>query len=101
MEEGDKNFDWRLSFQEFKDLLSDSFRPSSKGNKGHLYPSNNSAQDNKSSIENILYKVFLRGRQVEILENSLKFQYNIGFELSKLKLYIRTVEIKIFRASIS
>jgi len=30
VEEGDKNFDWRLSFQEFKDLLSDSFRPSSK-----------------------------------------------------------------------
>ena len=34
VEEGDKNFDWRLSFQEFKDLLSDDFRPSSKGNKG-------------------------------------------------------------------
>ena len=99
VEEGDKNFDWRLSFQEFKDLLSDSFRPSSKGNKAP-YPSKCSAQDKKSSIENILYKVFLRRRQVEILENSLKFQYNIGFELLKLKLYMRTVEIKIFRASI-
>ena len=99
MEEGDKNFDWRLSFQEFKDLLSDSFRPSSKGNKDS-HPSKYSAHDKKSSIENILYKVFLRRRQVEILENSLKFQYNIGFELLKLKLYMRTVEIKIFRASI-
>ena len=73
VEEGDKNFDWRLSFQEFKDLLSDSFRPSSKGNKDF---SKSSSQDKKSSIENILYKLLLRGRQVEILENSLKFEYN-------------------------
>ena len=32
VEEGDRNFDWRLSFDEFKDLLSDSFVPSTKGN---------------------------------------------------------------------
>ena len=32
VEEGDKNFDWRLSFDEFKDLLSDTFVPSTKGN---------------------------------------------------------------------
>ena len=32
VEEGDRNFDWRLSFDEFKDLLSDTFVPSTKGN---------------------------------------------------------------------
>ena len=31
MEEGDENFDWRLSFGEFKRLLSQSFEPSVKG----------------------------------------------------------------------
>ena len=31
MEEGDENFDWRLSFGEFKRLLSQSFQPSVKG----------------------------------------------------------------------
>jgi len=30
VEEGDTNFDWRLSFDEFKDLLSDTFVPSTK-----------------------------------------------------------------------
>ena len=31
VEEGDENFDWRLSFGEFKRLLSQSFQPSVKG----------------------------------------------------------------------
>ena len=31
LEEGDTDTDWRLTFQEFKILLSDSFRPSVKG----------------------------------------------------------------------
>jgi len=30
VEEGDKNFDWRLSYQEYKALLSESFTPSAK-----------------------------------------------------------------------
>lgn len=30
VEEGDKNFDWRLSYQEYKEILSESFTPSSK-----------------------------------------------------------------------
>ena len=30
VEEGDRNFDWRLSFEEFKDLLSESYKPSAK-----------------------------------------------------------------------
>jgi hypothetical protein len=29
-EGGDRNFDWRLSFEEFKDLLSESYKPSAK-----------------------------------------------------------------------
>ena len=31
VEEGDENSDWRLSFGEFKRLLSESFEPSVKG----------------------------------------------------------------------
>ena len=31
VEEGDDNMDWRLSFDEFKNILSESYRPSSKG----------------------------------------------------------------------
>ena len=31
VEEGDNDRDWRLSFQEFKQLLAGSFRPSVKG----------------------------------------------------------------------
>ena len=31
VEEGDENFDWRLSYGEFKRLLSQSFEPSVKG----------------------------------------------------------------------
>ena len=31
VEEGDENFDWRLSFGEFKRLLSKSFQPTVKG----------------------------------------------------------------------
>ena len=30
VEEGDRNFDWRLSFEEYKLLLSDSYKPSRK-----------------------------------------------------------------------
>jgi len=30
VEEGDRNFDWRLSFEEYKDLLSESFIPTAK-----------------------------------------------------------------------
>jgi len=30
VEEGDRNFDWRLSFEEYKELLAESYKPSTK-----------------------------------------------------------------------
>ena len=37
VEEGDENMDWRLSFDEFKNILSESYRPSSKGESSLIW----------------------------------------------------------------
>ena len=47
VEEGDQDFDWRLSFEEFKRLLSDTFVPSAKGKfQHHVDNSRNSIDRN-------------------------------------------------------